>query len=433
MDVRGTKRPFSYLVVTHVPFGRCPERPDRFLVGDMWRQDLLEQNKAIRQVGGRLAVAAPLYVDLKVKDSGSFNLAPLEPAAEDLAYFPLTPYLSFRRFAASLPRLISELRGALRGAAIVQADYGGHPISLGQVVWPLAGRAGARRIWVFDGADPFPRLEMGVSQTRNSMKRWAMAVALKQFKAFCHRVFETADLVYVHNDAVARRFAAVWNNRSYLLPRTFVTEAVLVDEAELERRRQQLLDAAHPLRLVVAGRQIAIKATDHVLRAMAVARSRGTDFFLTVIGEGEEVGDFQRLAVDLGLSDRVVFLGQIPYGDQLFARWAEADAMVITNLTAEISRNVFLGMSRGLPLIMYRNPGTDRLIEDNQAGLLVPPGDIGALAAAFHRVHQDRGILSGFAVRGLDLARHHTLAQCHRTRAELASACLASGGPKPAL
>jgi glycosyltransferase involved in cell wall biosynthesis len=95
--------------------------------------------------------------------------------------------------------------------------------------------------------------------------------------------------------------------------------------------------------------------------------------------------------------------------------------MVITNLTAEISRNVLLSLARGLPLIMYANPGTDDLIRQSGTGILVPRGDIDALSRAFEQASLDRAALSQMAARGLELARRTTLGATHRRRAELAA------------
>ena len=59
---------------------------------------------------------------------------------------------------------------------------------------------------------------------------------------------------------------------------------------------------------------------------------------------GDDLAEFKRLAHDeLKLGDAVQFLGTVPYGPALFDAWSSAHLMTITNLTAEISRNVLLG------------------------------------------------------------------------------------------
>jgi glycosyltransferase involved in cell wall biosynthesis len=387
----------------------------------MWLEDLRAQASALRSAGFELIVATPLVDQLELEASGSFNAVEIDPRDHGFTYAPLPFYITLRQFLSVKRALVNALDRAIAGADLVHAGYGGHPVPHGQVAWPIAGRLGRRRIWVFDGADPFPRLELHARQERNPLKRWAKQYRVRRFGRFCRDAMRDADLVFAHNVAVVERFKDVWSERCHMFDRSFVTDQILIDQADLSQRQRTLLDPARPLKLVVAGRQIAIKATDHVLRAMHQARQRGTRLELTVMGDGEDLGKFKSLATELKLNDVVTFAGTVPYGQPLFDAWANADVMVITNLTAEISRNVLLALARGLPLIMYANPGTDALIRDHACGISVPTGDIAALAEAFERACRDRAVLADMAQRGLALARTRTLDATHRRRAELAA------------
>src|SRR5204863_4142078 len=120
------------------------------------------------------------------------------------------------------------------------------------------------------------------------------------------------------------------------------------------------------------------------------AIDRGAKLELNVMGDGDDLPRFKALAGELRLGDAVRFSGTVPYGKPLFDAWANSHVMVITNLTAEISRNVLLAMARGLPLIMYANPGTDALVRSSGAGAIVPTGDENALAATFQHAAANR-------------------------------------------
>ena len=415
----GTRR---YLLITHVPFGRGATAAT-YRLGDMWLEDLRAQRRALGGVCS-LLVAAPLLDHLDEQTSGSFNLADFDPRREGIEYVPLPAYGTWPEFVRVRPALRRALVEALRRCDVVQADYGGHPVSLGQVAWPLAGHLQKTRIWLFDGADPFPRLERAVAADRNPVTRALRRGLVTRFAAFCRRAVTEADLVFAHNHAVAARFADVWTERCHLFPRSFVRDELLVSDAALQARHATLRRRDRPLRLVAAGRQITIKGTDHVLRALAALRRAGVEMEFVVIGDGEDLSAFKQLAADLGLGDAVRFVGVVPYGAPLFDQWDQADVMVITNLTAEISRNVLLAMARGLPVVLYRNPGTDALVEGHDAALLVPTGDIEALAATLRRIHDDRDLLGRVSTNGLALARTHTLEGCHRARARLVAQCL---------
>jgi glycosyltransferase involved in cell wall biosynthesis len=412
----------NYLLVNHVPFGRG-SAPGLFRVGDMWLQDLRAQNAAIRAHGGRLIVATPLVEQLTDGLSGSFNQLEINPRDEGFDYVPLPFYISMKQYLTVRRELARQVEQAAAGVDVVQLGYGGHPVSLGQVAWSIAGKLGKKRIWVFDGADPFPRMQLHADSEKNPIKRWAKRLAVKRFESFCRQAVREADLVFTHNAAVVERFKDVWDERRcHAFDRSFVTGDLLLTEEEVQQRKRNLIESEGPLRLVAAGRQIAIKGTDHVLKAMARAMRAGAALNFDVIGDGEDLPQFQALANELGLAPFVSFRGSLPYGPKLFDAWGESQMMVITNLTAEISRNVLLAMARGLPLIMYRNAGTDDLIEKNDAGILVPTGNIDALADALAKAHKDRKRLAELVEHGVEVARKHTLDATHDKRAELASA-----------
>lgn len=408
-----------YLLVNHVPFGRG-SAPDRLRIGDLWLEDLRAQARAIRP-HGTLLVAAPFVDQLDAATSASFNVVEIDPREVGFEFFPLPRYVSMDDYRRVRRDLKQRLAAAVDAATVVQADSGGYPFALGAIVWPIAGRAKRRRIWLFDGADPFPRLELAARQEPDLLKRAAKHLLVAWFARFCRRAIAAADLVFTHNSSVVERFRSVWSERCHAFDRSFVTDDNLLTDAESAAAEARLREPG-PLRLVAAGRQIAIKATDHVIEAMALARERGAACTLDVYGDGEDLESFQKAARDVGLAEQVRFRGRVAYGAPLFAEWARGQVMVITNLTAETSRNVLLGAARGLPLVMYRNAGADALVEPRGAAWLVPAGDVPALADALVRAQRDRDGLVALARAGRKLASETTLDACHRRRAELAAA-----------
>jgi glycosyltransferase involved in cell wall biosynthesis len=408
-----------YLLVNHVPFGRG-STPDRVQVGDLWLEDLRAQQKAIHPYG-QLLVASPLVDRLDTATSASFNVVEIDLREVGFELIPLPRIVSAAGYLRLRGEMKRRLARAVDSATVVQADSGGHPIALGALVWPIAGRARRRRIWIFDGADPFPRLELAAAVEKNPFKRAGKRLVVSWFDRFCRRAIAEADLVFTHNSSVVERFKSVWNARCHAFDRSFVTDENLLSDAKFAEVERRLRDRAGPLRLVVAGRQIMIKGTDQVIAAVALARQRGVECTLDVIGDGEDIERFKTQAREAGLADDVRFLGKIAYGAPLFDAWARAQVMVITNLTAETSRNILLAAARGLPLIMYRNPGADALVEPRGAAWLVPSGDVAALADAFVRAAREREPLVELARQGRQLARDTTLDACHRRRAELAA------------
>jgi glycosyltransferase involved in cell wall biosynthesis len=411
----------KYLLINHVPLG-AGDAPGTVRIGDLFLQDIAAQAKSIREIGGELTLATPLVDRLSSRASGSFNTLEITPQEYGFSYEPLPGYHSLRSFLSVRRALLARVRELVQHADVIQLDYGGHPFSLGQVLWPVVEKAsaGKRVVWVFDGGDPFPQWEFAARQARNPLKRQLKLGALRRFETFLRRrAIPRADIVFAHNNSVVRRFQDVWNEHCHRFDRTFVTDEILLTPEQLLVKQKLLRSDNSVLRMVIAGRQIAIKGTDHALRAMAIARERHhIPLELDIYGDGEQHADYETLARELHLADSVRFRGSVPYGPQLFETWRDKHVLILTNLTSEFSRNIILGMARGLPLVTYDNPA-DALVAPNDAGLIAPMGNVEQLAQRMAEAHRDREKLATLAQIGWDLARQRTLDACHRQRAQL--------------
>ena len=186
---------------------------------------------------------------------------------------------------------------------------------------------------------------------RKQIPQAIVSLRRKRKIRFCRDAIINADLVFSHNAAVVEQFKLIWNSHCHAFDRSFVTDDILLTVDELEARKKFLLDTSSPFRIVVAGRQIKIKGTDHVIRAIAALQKAIVPIELNVMGDGDDLPAFKQLAQSLQLGDAVQFTGTVPYGKPLFDVWAKSHVMAVTNLTAEISRNVLLSQARGLGLV----------------------------------------------------------------------------------
>ncbi|HEX5473905.1 MAG TPA: glycosyltransferase [Vicinamibacterales bacterium] len=118
----------------------------------------------------------------------------------------------------------------------------------------------------------------------------------------------------------------------------------------------------------------------------AVARvSRATVAF-DLAGDGPCRSALEARARARGVADRVRFLGHRDDVPQLLA---QADAFVLPSRTEAFPNGLVEAMAAGLPVIASGVGGISELVEDGVTGLLVPPGDPGALAAAVDRLAAD--------------------------------------------
>jgi len=190
-------------------------------------------------------------------------------------------------------------------------------------------------------------------------------------------------------------------------PRQFQVIPPGVDADRFVSRRSPSAARAHlgwpseePL-VGVVGRLSPVKGLDIFLQAAAqVARSVPGSNFVLVGGEAQlSIMDLRRLARKLGIDHRVRFIGQvqetIPYMEAF-------DVAVVPSVGSEaICRVALEHMAMGRPVVGTRVNAIPEAVLHERTGLLVPPGDVRALAQAIVTVlkNPDRAQAMGRAGR----------------------------------
>jgi rhamnosyl/mannosyltransferase len=155
------------------------------------------------------------------------------------------------------------------------------------------------------------------------------------------------------------------------------TEAV-----EVERRRATAGEGM----VLFVGVLRPYKGVDVLLKAMARVRAR-----LVVVGRGPNRLELSGLAARLGISGRVLFLGEVSDSERRILLHA-CDVFVLPSIDNREAFGIVQleAMACGRPVIASDLPTGVRFVNKNQmTGLLVPPGDSDALAAALQRLLGD--------------------------------------------
>ena len=114
---------------------------------------------------------------------------------------------------------------------------------------------------------------------------------------------------------------------------------------------------------------------------------RGAKLELHILGDGELRESLARLAGELGIADRVTFLG---FQRDPFRHMRKADIFVLSSLWEGFGNVLVEAMAMGAPVVSTDCPhGPGEIIKDGETGLLVPPGDDQPLAAALQRLIDD--------------------------------------------
>ena len=166
--------------------------------------------------------------------------------------------------------------------------------------------------------------------------------------------------------------------------------------------------SGRPRTLLYVGRMdrtSAWKGVDVLVRAFAgLADLPGVR--LRLVGGGDAVPDHLRLAAELGLADRVEAVGELT-GEALVAELRSAAVLVLPSRTEAESFGMALveAMACGTPVVGSAVGGIPHVVVDGESGLLVPPGDAGALAGACRRVLADGALADRLAGAGLARVR----------------------------
>ena len=140
-------------------------------------------------------------------------------------------------------------------------------------------------------------------------------------------------------------------------------------------------------RLAIVGRLVPIKGHDVLLRALAAIREELPALSLEVAGDGPLDAELRAAAGSLGLDGVVSFLGRVAPATPVVER---AEIVVVPSHGEGFGMAALEAMERGRPVIASAVGGLPEIVEDGRTGLLVPSGDVDALAGAILDLARDR-------------------------------------------
>lgn len=142
--------------------------------------------------------------------------------------------------------------------------------------------------------------------------------------------------------------------------------------------------------LVSVGRLNVEKGMDLAIRATAEVNGNGAPARLVLVGDGEERASLERVVDELGVRERVTFVGAQPH-ERVAAYMAAADVFLFPTLRDEAAPLVLpQAMACAAPVIASDIGGITEVVEtDGRNGILIPPGNQEALVAAVRRLLHD--------------------------------------------
>lgn len=128
------------------------------------------------------------------------------------------------------------------------------------------------------------------------------------------------------------------------------------------------------------------KSHSDLLHAARVVCARRDDVRFFIVGEGKLHAELAALTASLGLKGRVTFTG---FRDDALEFLRVFDCFVMSSYLEGLGTSIMDAQAAGVPVVATETGGIPDIVEDGVTGLLVPPRDSGALAAAIERMLED--------------------------------------------
>ncbi|MEO1443170.1 MAG: glycosyltransferase family 4 protein, partial [Chloroflexota bacterium] len=193
-------------------------------------------------------------------------------------------------------------------------------------------------------------------------------------------VLNTVDHAIAGTDSAAE----VWRQKGYtgpldVIPQFGVDDLLFTPTAERPPR---------PFTVGYVGRLIPEKGVDLLLRAVA---QLGGEWCLRLVGGGPQRRPMEQLAAELGIADRVTFVAQVPSA-QMPDQYRTMDVLALPSRTRpnwkeQFGRVLVEAMASGVPVIGSDSGAIPDVI--GEAGVVVPEGDVTALANALRALRDD--------------------------------------------
>ncbi|WP_420441077.1 glycosyltransferase family 4 protein [Candidatus Palauibacter sp.] len=301
------------------------------------------------------------------------------------------------------PAYAALLPGYMLGGSLASIGLGtSSPPDVVHVHWPVPhgwfgalARASSERTAVVSS---FYSVEIRWIERR---LRWAVP--------FLSWSIESADAVTAISTATAAAVARYTSREVPVIPfSAAISDRSLPGSMTAEARP---LERAGRVRLLFVGRLVERKGVHILIRALARVRER-VDATLTVIGDGPQAAPLVAEARRVGADAFVRFEGRV--GEEALAEaYRTSDLFILPAVVDGKGDTEGLGvvlleaLEFGLPLIASDVGGIPDIVRHGETGLLVPPGDAGALARAIVRVIEDPAAARERVERGRAHMREH--------------------------
>jgi len=243
-----------------------------------------------------------------------------------------------------------------------------------------------------------------------------VAAANPLFRRMARFAFDTAGLITANSTAlrdVAIHDLGADPARFDLIAYGVDPQALRPDPRGTADLRARLGIPESAIVFLAVGRMVYKKGFDRLLRAAALLENQQIEntqsairnpqsIYLVLVGEGDLWAEWQALGRELGLGERVHWVGNVP-ADQIGVYYNMADALAMPSVTHPadgLNVTVLDAMSCAKPVVGTTAAGNELAIRDGVNGFLVPEADDAALAGALAALAADPALRDRLGAAG---------------------------------
>jgi glycosyltransferase involved in cell wall biosynthesis len=242
--------------------------------------------------------------------------------------------------------------------------------------------------------------------------------------------------VIANSDATLRSLSSASPDRRPSAPVNRDEQSIVVHDGTLWPFPASRTVANNGLyRIGLIGRISPWKGQHIFLQAAAMVHENfpNARFFIVggaLFGEAEYERKVRSLTESLGISEVVTFTG---FRSDVQSVIADMDLIVHASTTGEPFGQVIIeGMAAGKPVIATNGGGVPEIVEDGKTGILVPMGDVPAMAEAIGRMLANPALAEEMGVRGRERVHDHFTIERKARKVEAVYQAMFSRSPRPA-
>ena len=167
-------------------------------------------------------------------------------------------------------------------------------------------------------------------------------------------------------------------------------------------------------RFVTVGNMVEQKGIDILLKAIANLKHKLSNVRFDIIGSGKLLEVYQELSKELGIENKVFFLGRLGR-EKLCSHLQESDAFILTSRHESFGLVYVEAMACGLPVIATKCGGPESYV-NHKNGLLVEKDSIEEISEAILKIVNKEKTFNSFEVRKSVLDRFSREAVCQKIR-----------------